>query len=228
MTLTIAILSWNSHRTLRNTLESYKTFGLDKLASQRLIYFQEISTVDKQIAEKYGYDYTGSDENVGIAEAYKRLVERATGRFFLFLENDWVLLEPAQNEIAVGIEILDRGYADVVRYRHRRFPGEPLWTYQFKGHEQDHPTHVLDAVHWTETPENLEGIEKGHFDYYYATAANANWTNNPTMFRTLWIKMITPRFGSRDVEVDFQETWEYMDDVIVAQGNGLFTHRRIG
>ena len=227
MDLTIGILSWKQHKTLRNTLESYKTFGLDKLASQRIIYFQELSLPDKHIAEKYGYDYIGSNENVGIAEAYKRLVENATGQFFLFLENDWVLLEEPEEEIEKGIKILEHGHADVVRYRHRKFPGHPLWTLQFQGHEQDRPTHVLDAVHWTVAPENIEGIHLGHFGYYYASAANANWTNNPTMFRTAWIKGLVPSF-TRDVEIDFQEEWEKMDWVMVAQGNGLFTHRRIG
>lgn len=229
MSLTIGILSWKAHRTLRNTLESYKIFGLDKLASQRIIYFQEISLVDSMIAQKYGYDYIGSDDNVGIAEAYKRLVENATGHFFLFLENDWVLLEPAKNEIEIGIKILDQHLADVIRYRSRKFPGHPLWTLQFKGREWERPTHILDAVHWTETPENLEGIEKGHFDYYYASSANANWTNNPTLFRMDWLKrVIIPHLGTRDIEIDLQEKWETMYDIIVAQGNGLFTHRRIG
>lgn len=229
MTLTIAILSWGAHRTLKNTLDSYKTFGLDKLADQRIIYFQEISQEDRHIAEKYGYDYIGTDGNVGIAVAYKRLVEKSASEFFLFLENDWVLLEPAKDEIEKGIKILEYGHADVVRYRHRRFPGSPLWTLQFKGNEQERPTHVLDAVHWTETPENLEGIQRGHLGYYYASAANANWTNNPTMFRTAWLKrVVLPYLGTRDIEVDFQSRWETMDWFIVAQGNGLFTHRRIG
>lgn len=228
MDLTIAILSWKAHRTLRNTLDSYKIFGLDKLASQKIIYFQEINNGDIQIAKKYGYDYIGTNENIGIASAYKRLVEKSTGVFFLFLENDWVLLEPAKEEIEKGFFILEQRFADVVRYRHRRFPGSPLWTLQFKGCETEHPTHILDAVHWTESPANLPGIWNGPFDYFYAKATHANWTNNPTMFRTSWLRTnIIGRTGTRDIEVDMQEWWE-QQDFIVAQGNGLFTHRRIG
>lgn len=229
MTLTIGILSWNAHRTLINTLESYKTFGLDILADQRLIYFQEINSEDKRIAKKYGYEYIGTDENVGIAVAYKRLVEKSTSELFLFLENDWVLIEPAMDEIDKGIKILEHGHADVVRYRHRKFPGSPLWTLQFQGCELDHPTHLLDALHWTETPENFEGIHLGVYGFYFATAANANWTNNPTMFRTKWLKrVVLPHLGTRDIEVDMQSWWEQLDYALVAQGSGLFTHRRIG
>jgi hypothetical protein len=208
---------------------SYKAFGLDTLATQKIIFFQEITNPDRDIAKKFGYEAIGDSENIGIAGGYKRLVEHATGDFFLFLENDWVLLEPAKEEIQKGIDILFRGAADVIRYRSRKYPGSPLWTLQFKGSEWEHPTHVLDAVHWTETPENHTGISKGLNDYYYATAENANWTNNPTMFKTDWLKnVVVPRFGTRDVEIDLQEWWEKQSTIMVAQGEGLFTHRRIG
>jgi len=230
MSLTLAVLSWRAHRTLTNTLESYKIFGLDKLADQKIIYFQEMDPrKDVSIANKYGYSYIGSHNNVGIAAAYKRLVENSTGRHFLFLENDWVLIDTPDEQIYKGRKILDRGYADVIRYRHRKYPGHPLWTLQFQGCELDHPTHILDALHWHEKPDSFKGISKGFEDFYYANATNANWTNNPTMFRTDWLKdNVVPRIGNRDVEVDMQQWWEHQYQIHVAQSDGLFTHRRIG
>lgn len=229
MSLTIGILSWNAHKTLLNTLKSYKLFGLDKLADQKIIFFQQMKKADIEIAENHGYEYIGSPNNIGIAAAYKELVEHTTSDLFLFLENDWLLLEAAKEKITDGETILEMREADVVRYRHRKHHGHPLWTLQFQGCELDHPTHLLDAIHWTESPENFEGIRKGYLQYYYAKATHANWTNNPTMFRTHFLKTyILPRIGTRDAEIDLQEWWEQQDWITVAQGEGLFTHKRIG
>jgi hypothetical protein len=229
---TLAVLSWSAHKTLRNTLESYKTFGLDKLAKQKLIFFQEISPVDLQIAQKYGYTAIGDKTNIGIAQGYKRLVDKSTQPFFLFLENDWVLLEKPDQQIQEGINLLDRGIVNVVRYRHRRFPGDPLWTRQFKDNEYERPTHLLDCVHWTENPnEKFPEIHKRSYDaltWYMADAGYANWTNNPTLFKTEFLQhIIMPRIGSRDAEVDLQDWWA-QQRYWVAQSDGLFTHRRVG
>src|SRR5258708_7652252 len=90
--MTIAILSWGSHKTLENTLQSYKKYDLPIYDPERIIFFQEISGADTKLAKRYHYDYIGTKENVGIAEGYRRLVERATGDLFLFLENDWELI----------------------------------------------------------------------------------------------------------------------------------------
>lgn len=225
--MTIAVLSWGAHKTLTQSLESYREFGLDQLDDEKIIYFQQISQEDIDIAHRFGYKWIGSMDNVGIAEGYKRLVEEATGEFFLFLENDWLLLEDAKESIIDGQFILKQREANVIRYRHRRFPGHPLWTSQFEGTEEDHPTHLLDSVHWTETPENFKGISKGFLGYYYAKATHANWTNNPTMIKTNFIKKyILPRITG-DIEHSLQEWWEQQNWIYVAQGEGLFTHSRL-
>lgn len=230
--LTLGILSWGAHRTLKNTLDSYKAFGLDKLATQKIIFFQEISPLDIQIAHKYGYTAIGENANVGIAQGYKRLVEKSSQPFFLFLENDWLLLEVPEKRISQGIDWLEYGAADVVRYRHRKYPGDPLWTRQFEGNEYERPTHLLDCVHWTQHPDKFPELRLemlGDESWWFAAAKYANWTNNPTMFRTGFLKKwVLPHIGSRDAEVDLQPWWETQSDIMVAQGEGLFTHRRIG
>jgi hypothetical protein len=232
-TLTIGILSWGAHKTLINTLESYREWGLDRLGDERLIFFQEISNYEKQLAGDYGYIPIGAPSNIGIAEGYKALVESTTSDLFLFLENDWLLIEEPTDPITVGKKMLEVGIADVIRYRHRRQPGNPLWTYQFLGREYDRPSHLLDAVHYhndeelTQFPE-LETVEIGDSIWWRTNAKNANWTNNPTLFRTEFLRQhILPHMGSRDVELDLQSWWE-QQDYLVAQGDGLFTHWRIG
>jgi hypothetical protein len=229
---TLAVLSWNAHRTLKNTLESYKVWGLDVLANERIIYFQEFSQEDRDIARKYGYKAIGSPDNVGIAKAYDTLVNTSTKPFFLFLENDWILLENPHDIINDSIAMLDNRYVHVVRMRHRQNPGAPLWTLQFKDEEYERPTHLLDAVHWTEAdkfPEIFVHHGPLGVKFYCAFAPNANWTNNPTMFRTEWLKRhIVPRMGNRDVELDLQAWWEHQTFVVGYASPGLFSHRRIG
>lgn len=225
--MTLAVLSWGAHRTLVNTLESYQTFGIDD--PEKIIFFQEISPADKRIADKYGFKYLGSSTNIGIAQAYKRLVEAATGETFLFLENDWVALESG-DRLKYGQELLYSDRADCVRFRHRRFPGHPLWTLQFEGNEYERPTHLLDAVHWTTHPENFPEITKDVNTEFYITSSHyGNWTNNPTMFRTEFLENeVIPRIGKRDIEVDIQDWWADQDFIVAQDNVGIFTHNRIG
>lgn len=234
--LTIAILSWASHKTLINTLFSYQMFGLDKLADQRIIFFQEQSTTDEEIARKYKYDYIGDKKNVGIPEAYRRLIDAAKGDLFLFLENDWVLLESAGKQITHGEQLLNTNVAQLIRYRHREYPGAPLWTRQFKGNELSRPEHLLDSIHWLD-PDQFDSIKRievsdldyGHSTWFLAPAARANWTNNPHMAETQWLAdKIVPHLGHSDIERDIQHWWEHRSDIIVGQSDGLFTHNRIG
>jgi hypothetical protein len=231
MSITLAILSWKARQTLEYTLNSYDLWGLTDLVDQKLIWFNEISDADRDLAEKYGYTYDGSPENLGIAGGYKELVARATGSLFLFLENDWVLIEEAANQIREGTLLLETGVVDVVRYRHRKNPGSPLWSKQFAGNEASKPQYLLESLHWHPSPEsivyghNWTPLSKLSFGWYMTQAMFANWTNNPTMFRTPFIRRLSEGFTG-DVEIDFQEKW-LGSHSWVAQGDGLFTHYRI-
>lgn len=220
------MLSWGAHRTLRNTLRSYQALGIDQTDDEKIIFFQEISKADQEIATKFGYHFYGSVKNIGIAAAYRELVNLATGDLFLFLENDWVALE-GPKDIYSAAELLRAGVVDVARLRHRRYPGDPLYTLQFQGDELRQPSHLLDSIHWT-NPARFDPIMNAGGGWFATTAKYANWTNNPTMFRTEWLKEhIVPRLGNKDIEVDIQPWWEKQDFEVI-QGNGIFTHKRIG
>jgi len=224
--MSIGVLSWGQHKTLRNTLQSYETFGLNKLDAERIIFFQEITDQDIQIADEFGYKAIGAETNIGIAQGYKRLVEESTSDLFLFLENDWLLLEDPSDQMFEASELLRNEIVDVVRFRSRKYPGNPLWTRQYEGKELEHPEFLLDSIHWTD-PSKFRYIS--HLNgWYFTNSMFANWTNNPTMFRTKWLrKNILPHIGNRDIEVDVQDWWK-TQVFGVAQGEGLFTHWRIG
>lgn len=222
---TLGILSWGSPKTLWNTLSALKDFEADKYFTEKYIFFQEINHQDKSIAQHFGYDYLGSTKNVGIADGFKMLVENATSDVFLFLENDWELIEANAVEILKSAEMLIKiGGIDIVRLRHRTNPGHPLWSQQFMGREYDSPPHLLDSLHWTEP--DFPEIIRIPSNWYYTSSRFANWTNNPIMFKTRWAtKNILPRVTG-DIERDLGDWWQ-QQEYIVAQGQGLFTHNRI-
>lgn len=225
--MTIAILSWKSPKTLVNTLESYKKWELDLLDPEKIILFQEIDDVDRKIAEAYGYQAHGLPINTGIAFGYKSLVELATGDLFLFLENDWELIEPPLEAIFDAGDRLRKNTIDVARLRHTTNPGEPLWSRQYKGQEMVVPEFLLDCCYWDSNPTKFWPIHK-EGEWYTTTSPFATWTNNPTMFRTKWLKeVVVPRMGNMDIEVDIQYWWKNQQFKVAQHEVGLFTHRRL-
>lgn len=227
--MTLAILSWGAHRTLINSLESYKRFELDLLDDERIIFFQEMSQLDINIARAYGYQYIGSDTNIGIGPAYAELVRKATGDLFLFLENDWELIEPPRKQIESAKYLLRSEIIDVARFRHRLHPGSPLWSRQFAGNELTRPEYLLDSLHWRDNLEMLDfdPLIQNFGNWHFTTAEHANWTNNPTMFRTDWLRENMLPWMVGDVERGI-EAWWRKQSFAVAQSNGLFTHNRVG
>lgn len=224
--MTIAVLSWGATETLSNTLESYKKFGLDQLDDDRVIFFQEYNQEDKAIAKNFGWNSIGSPENIGIAEAYKLLVAYASGDLFLFLENDWELIEEPKQEIYDAAEMLRNHILDVARFRSRDKPGEPLWSRQYKDNEYSRPEYLLDCVYWEKSPLKFPEITSPMYPWYMTKARFANWTNNPTMFRTEWLRENIVDRMVGDIEVSLQPWWKDQD-YMVGQSWGLFTHNRL-
>ena len=248
--MTTAMLSWAAEKTLENTLISYRKRDLQKLDSQNIIFLQEGTKDQEYMCRYYGFEPIVSPFNVGIARAYQELLDASTGEFFLFLENDWKLLENPYPQILFGRNLLTADKCDIIRYRHRENPGNPLWTRQFEGREYDRPTHLLDSIHWTNPLKFPEIYEEtldyflidrlGYFEaeegilpvdhvvtrFYITSSKNANWTNNPHMAKTSFLKEhVYPRI-SGNLEGSLQSWWE-KQDFKVAQGEGLFTHERI-
>lgn len=125
-TIGLGILSWNAHKTLKKSLDSYPDTFLNSF-DERVIYFSDISDTDKKIADDYGWDYAG-DMNEGIAGGMKRLAENMTSDYILLLQNDNPLIEDSHfaiNHIQKAVALMEDGQADLARMRHRWIMGEP-------------------------------------------------------------------------------------------------------
>ena len=70
--ITIGYLSWKRHGVFRQTLNSHKTNGLHELIKlcNRIIFFQEITEEDINIANEFDCRYIGDNCNIGILNAF--------------------------------------------------------------------------------------------------------------------------------------------------------------
>lgn len=239
----IGILSWHSTDVLINTLKSYHDNGLFDLTDDKVIYFQEITSEDIEIAKWFGLKYIGTKENVGIGQAFMKLASGAKYENILLLEHDWELIEKTMNthkRIMQGLHLLDCGY-DCVRLRHREKPGFPHFSeknystvekaliYHDPEIGLDYP-HLLDSVHWMQDPSAaFPGmIGKQYVDndeYYVAGSRYANYTNNPCLYKKdFYIKTIKP-FVGKGIELEGKIShWWARQHFNVAQGEGLLSH----
>jgi hypothetical protein len=198
------------------------------------IFFQEGNEMDRSIAELYKVHAILSETNVGIGKAFTRLAQTALADNILFLENDWVNIEDigaTYGRLNQGLEMLSARTADAVKYRHRRNPGEPLYTQQYKGREMASPKHLFECCHWVENPDQqFPGLiwKDPDTGLYAATSKYANHTNNPCMYKThFYLEQISP-FAGEGIELEGKiDGWWQEQPFIVAHGEGLFTHSRM-
>lgn len=232
--ITLAMLSWRQPRTLRNTLESYQRNGLLDLVDEKIIFFNECVAQDERIAEKYGFKILKAKRNIGIALPFKALVEASTCEHFLFLENDFLLIEPlktVKQELSAAIELIDSDIADCVRLRHRWHYGDPnYWLQKVWDGRADVTKPNLNSVYLYHHPEeHCDQIRSHSIDarnYYLAPASISNFTNNPCIYKTDFLKNLLSDLSFN--EFDFLENkldpiWD-KSNFTVAQGEGLFKH----
>lgn len=237
--ISVGILSWNAPVTLVETLTSYFEREFLHQVNDVCILFNEVSEQDKQVAEHFGIPYIGKEENIGIGKGFLELTKQSKTENVLILENDWHLIENLETTIErlkSGLDLLDTGF-DVVRYRHRKYPGYPHFSFQYQGRELEYyddwhectSPHLLDAIHWTEEPEKTFGeyIDK-QGEYFTTTSRYGNWTNNPCLYKKdFYLKVIEPFMGEGiDLERKIAYWWP-RQGFKVAHGEGLFTHKDI-
>ena len=84
--LSLGLLSWRAHETLRKTLASYKS--LLPLVDEAVIFFNSITDEDRAIANEFGFRAEGTQDNLGILGGTLSLVRCLQGDMILLLQND--------------------------------------------------------------------------------------------------------------------------------------------
>jgi len=233
--ISIGILAWNSGQVLVDTLTTYHQNGLFDMVNDTTILFQEASMQDVEIARHFGLDFIALQNNIGIGKAFIRLTENAQSDNILVLEHDWNLIENRETtyeRLESGLELLD-GSVNVVRYRHREYPGFPHFSFRHIGKELTYyddeigatSPHLLDSVHWCdpkkEFPEYI-----GQFGEYFLTSSRyGNWTNNPCLYKKQFYLDVVKPFAGDGIALEGNiGKWWVQQNYGVAHGEGLFTH----
>lgn len=233
--ISIGILSWKSGQTLVNTLQTYFERQFLHQVNDVCILFQEVSEQDKQIANHFGIPYIGLENNIGIGEGFIRLTNQAQTENIMVLEHDWKLIENKETtieRIKSGIEMLNKGYS-CVRYRHRKEPGYPHFSFQYQGRELDYydkeievkSPHLLDSVHWTDPAEQFPQHISKDGEYFTTTSRYGNWTNNPCLYKKDFYLETVKQFAGTGIALEGNiSKWWAKQTYKVAHGEGLFKH----
>ncbi len=232
----LGILAWRTPATLLQTLKSYEAVGLLQAVGSVTVLLNEATKNDIRIARNFGLNVIEANTNIGIGPAIVRLVEAARNQYFMFLEGDWLCVENENNvrqRLLNGLQLLKDGQADTVRFRHREFPGEPLYSRQLfatQGREAA-ADFLLESIHWLDHPQDLyheitaRGIDGE--DWFFVSSKHANYTNNPCLYTREFIaEKILPKATRSGIflEQDIHDWWKDQG-FTVAQGPGIFTHR---
>jgi hypothetical protein len=234
--ISVVILSWGNCDVLYNTLTTYKENGLFDMINDVNILFQEVTDRDVQITRHFGLDCIGLHNNIGIGKALNKLVNVSQTENVLILENDWNLIENTEvtfNRLQSGLDLLNGGY-DVVKYRHRKDYGNPLFSLQFKDKELEEydswsdisSPHLFNSIHWVEKPEEkFKGLIEKKGEYFSTTSRYGNWTNNPCLYKkNFYLSVIKPFMGEGiDLEQKIAHWWP-RQNFKMAHGEGLFKH----
>ena len=121
--LSIGVLSWKAHTTLRKTLSSYKY--LIPLVDEAVVYFNSITDEDRAIAQEFGFRAEGTSENLGILGGTLSLARCLRGDMILLLQNDNpvnVSPDVLSARITSAKRFLKDGIVDIVSMRDRFDP----------------------------------------------------------------------------------------------------------
>lgn len=238
--ISIGILSWRSNKTLRNTLDSYIKNGLFDIIDNVILFFQEISDEDRKLAKEYNIPFISTDKNIGIGNAFVKLIEASKENNILLLEHDWELTEDIKTtfiELKKSIELLNNGY-DCIRLRNVENPGYPLYSQNvYQGNELNHydpiidltSPHLFECRHWIKNIDEVfpDKIQK-ESDYFVTTSRWSNFTNNPCIYKKDFYLEIIDSFKDKSklLENDISYWWS-RQNFKIAWRKGLFTHNDI-
>lgn len=233
--ISIGILSWHSGQVLVDTLTTYHNNGLFDMVNDVTILFQEFNDQDYQIAKHFGLNIIGMNFNIGIGKAFIKLTENAQSHYVLVLEHDWNLIEDIDTtykRLQRSISAIEMGM-DVVRLRHRKMPGVPHFSFQYRDRELEYydkeiectSPHLLDSVHWCEPDVKFPELIKKSEDMFWTTSRYGNWTNNPCLYKKQFYLDVVRPFAGEGIGLEGNiSKWWAQQNYKVGHNEGLFMH----
>jgi hypothetical protein len=244
--LTVGILSFNSPKTLYNTLLSYKVSGLLDFTDDVIVVIQpsEKSLEEKQICVDFSINkIILNQNNTKMAGGIDLIQNEAKYEYVLFLECDFranLKKEKMYNLLNHSINLLKNG-GDIVRLRSLENPGHQiqynLYKNVFNMNEiNKNPPDIINQMylvtHYMKNPENIlpDYIKKIHNSpiTYLMTSKNAVYTNNPHIVsKKFYTDFIKPHvIYGENLESVIDRVWPNFEHKIYIT-EGCFTHIRL-
>ena len=206
--ITLVILTWKSPKTLKNTLDSYKKNGLIDMVTP-MIYFQERTAADDELAKKYGIDRVlGTSENVGVLKAFIDIVKHVKTRYFILAEVDFMLVNNEAKTRKVlddCIKLMKEEDVKYVRLRDRKNPGKPLHSRimipvddsELENYDYNGYIHLAEIVHFIEHPDKkvpdvFKKLQPPAYNYNWYTCdfKDYHWSTNAYMADTKFLREV--------------------------------------
>ena len=218
--ITIAYLSWKKHDILEQTLKSHQENGLFDIISpeNRIIFFQEISQQDRNIADKYNLNTLGNKENIGILNAFIELVQNCKTKYFIFSENDFLLLKNDYNiskTINDVCKILENNPYSQIKLSNYKNPGflyikgGPEWLKQ----DQSNFKYKVESLSWTPNPKEFYpnmNILNYNYEWFQFESQDQCWSNHIYACNTNYLKeivlplLIHNRDNNKELDIKYQ------------------------
>jgi len=253
--ITLWILSWKSPLTIKNTLESYKRHHLFNFVTPH-IYFQERSETDNALAKEFGIEHVhGTDKNIGIMNAFYKMINDTTTPYFIFAECDFEVFgseDKIKKVIEDSIKLMRQENVKMVYLRNEKnelarkhvpVENKYLANYDYKDYKfklaattfLDKPEEIIKDVY------TIKNVPEYNYKWYVCKISDARWSNNIFIGDTRFLKDViapiiqahmneekyaTDPYASLENMLNEPQVISKISDYKVAAGDGIFIHKR--
>lgn len=245
MNLTVGILTYNSPKTLKNTLESYRVNGLLGITDDIICIIQpsDNSFEEESICKQYYIKPLIQSVNTKMAGGIKEIWANAKYNNVLFLECDFLLSSPPNKTkeiIKYSLDLINSKKFDIVRLRSLEKPGHQIQHNIYKDmisqqspfSAQDLTNQLYLVTHYLKEPHqdfpNEIQLVNSNILTYKITSKHCVYTNNPHIVgKDVFMKYIYPHIkDGENLESQIDPIWPSYN-LNIAITEGLFTHNRI-
>jgi hypothetical protein len=245
LNLSIGMLTFNSPKTLKNTLESYKYTKLLELSDDICCIIQPSPKQNEeiQICDYYGVKPVLQTSNTKMAGAIKTIWNICKYDYMMFLECDFVICEnenKIKNILNFGLTELKNNKVDLVRLRSLKNPGHPIASNLMKDRHKNTNWHndgdllrqANYITNYADEPEKIypQYITKYSKNYlsYLMSSKHCVYTNNPYITsKKFYLDYIFSHIiDGNNLEDKIDMVWHHHDHKILIT-EGIFKHNRI-
>ena len=228
--ISIGYLTWKKHDIFARTLKSHQDNGLYNVIppENRSVFIQEYSTKEIELAEKYHINVLKDKKNIGILDAFVQLAENCKTKYFIFSENDFLLMKDGfdvQKTMNDVISILDNDKYGVVKLSNSKKPGF-LYVKGGEGWlkgDQSKYQYKAESLSWIPNPKEFyKGIKTvlHNYEWFVFDKEDQRWSNHIYACNTEYLqKVIVPILKhNRDNNPKLDRKYQGLEDTLINAG----------